>query len=38
MLAHALIEQSKGNDVEFEGDVDTIISKAINQTTLEEYQ
>lgn len=38
MIANALIEQSKGNDPEFTGDIDTIIAKAMNQTTLEEYQ
>lgn len=38
MVATALIEQSKGNDPEFTGDVDTIIAKAMNQTTLEEFE
>lgn len=38
MVATALIEQSKATDPEFNGDVDTIIAKAMNQTTLEEFQ
>lgn len=37
ILASALIEYAQKVDPDFDGDVQSIVAKAMNQTTLEEY-